>query len=72
MYWQCPDEFVVGYGLDFAEQYRNLPYIGVLKPEIYKWDIIFTVKQFVSAFSQVVEEALQQLIARISFRNSMQ
>ena len=30
-----PDEFLVGYGLDYAEIYRNLPYIGVLKPEIY-------------------------------------
>ena len=30
-----PDEFVVGYGLDYAEKYRALPYIGVLKPEIY-------------------------------------
>ena len=30
-----PDEFVVGYGLDYAQMYRNIPYIGVLKPEVY-------------------------------------
>ena len=32
---QVPDEFIVGYGLDFDEVYRNLPFIGVLKPEAY-------------------------------------
>ena len=33
--FDIPNEFVVGYGLDYGERYRNLPYIGVLKPEIY-------------------------------------
>ncbi|MGZ0051322.1 hypoxanthine phosphoribosyltransferase [Brevibacillus gelatini] len=33
--YDIPDEFVVGYGLDYAEKYRNLPYIGILKPEVY-------------------------------------
>ena len=33
--FEVPDEFVVGYGLDYAQQYRNIPYIGVLKPEVY-------------------------------------
>ena len=33
--FEIPDEFVVGYGLDYDEKYRNLPYIGVLKPEVY-------------------------------------
>lgn len=36
--WKCfdvPDEFVVGYGLDYRQNYRNLPYIGVLKEEVY-------------------------------------
>ena len=34
--FEIPDAFVVGYGLDYNEKYRNLPYIGVLKPEIYE------------------------------------
>lgn len=34
--FEVPDEFLVGYGLDYAGEYRNLPYIGVLKPEIYQ------------------------------------
>ena len=34
--YQVPDEFVVGYGLDYDEKYRNLPYVGILKPEVYK------------------------------------
>ena len=31
-----PDEFVVGYGLDYNENYRNLPYVGILRPEVYE------------------------------------
>ncbi|CAI3370757.1 hypoxanthine phosphoribosyltransferase [Enterococcus cecorum] len=34
--FDVPNEFVVGYGLDYCERYRNLPYVGVLKPEIYQ------------------------------------
>ena len=33
--FQIPDRFVVGYGLDYGERYRNLPYVGVLKPSVY-------------------------------------
>ena len=32
---EIPDEFVIGYGLDYAENYRTLPYVGILKPEVY-------------------------------------
>lgn len=34
--FDVPDEFVVGYGMDYAEKYRNLPYVGVLKPCVYE------------------------------------
>lgn len=34
--FEIPDEFLVGYGLDYSEKYRNVPYIGVLKEEVYK------------------------------------
>ena len=33
--FDIPDEFVVGYGLDYAEKYRNLPFVAILKPEVY-------------------------------------
>ncbi|MFR1051315.1 MAG: hypoxanthine phosphoribosyltransferase [Oscillospiraceae bacterium] len=38
--FEVPDEFVVGYGLDYDELYRNLPYIGVLKPRVYGENLI--------------------------------
>lgn len=34
--FEVPNEFVVGYGLDYNERYRNLPYVGILKPEAYE------------------------------------
>lgn len=34
--FQIPDRFVVGYGLDYAQRYRNLPYVGILKPTVYE------------------------------------
>src|SRR3954453_3010098 len=36
--FQIPNRFVVGYGLDYAQRYRNLPYVGILKPSIYQED----------------------------------
>jgi tRNA(Ile)-lysidine synthase len=37
--FQIPNQFVVGYGLDYAQRYRNLPYIGILKPSVYQEDL---------------------------------
>lgn len=37
--FEIPNEFVLGYGLDYAQQYRNVPYIGVLKPEVYEQEL---------------------------------
>merc|ERR1712176_1022621 len=34
--YECPDEFVVGYGIDYAERYRNLPYVAALKRCVYE------------------------------------
>ena len=34
--FDVPDAFIVGYGIDYAERYRNLPFIGILKPEVYE------------------------------------
>ena len=34
--FDIPTEFVIGYGLDYAERYRNIPYVGVLKPSVYE------------------------------------
>ena len=34
--FDIPDEFIVGYGMDYGEKYRNLPFIGILKREIYE------------------------------------
>ncbi len=45
--FSIPDKFVVGYGLDYAQRYRNLPYIGILKPEVYK-SVVKLEKEYLS------------------------
>lgn len=43
--FQIPDQFVVGYGLDYAQRYRNLPYVGILKPSVYEDEAVEPQKQ---------------------------
>jgi hypoxanthine phosphoribosyltransferase len=50
--FQIPDRFVVGYGLDYAQRYRNLPYIGILKPSIYEEEIGNPQRQHRSPFEK--------------------
>jgi hypoxanthine phosphoribosyltransferase len=52
-----PDRFVVGYGLDYAQLYRNLPYIGVLKPSVYRIDQPNPERQHISAAEHSVSGA---------------
>jgi hypoxanthine phosphoribosyltransferase len=50
--FQIPDRFVVGYGLDYAQRYRNLPYIGILKPSVYEEEIGNPERQHQSPFEK--------------------
>jgi hypoxanthine phosphoribosyltransferase len=43
--FEIPDQFVVGYGLDYAQRYRNLPYVGILNPSVYEDDLMEPQKQ---------------------------
>ncbi len=49
---KIPDEFVVGYGLDYRELYRNLPYIGTLKPEVYQINFLINFSYYYYAFEK--------------------